>query len=183
MTFSQLMALASGHAEARILQTGVSLGIFEALASGPQDAATLSHRLQLDPKATELLLNALVALDVLAKDARHFALSGSANQYLLRRSPHYLGAMILFEDLSWQSWAKLPEAIRSGKPARPPNMYQDDRSETEIFINAMDSLVRARGDADALADALDWQKVGALLDIGSGPATYPIELCKKFGGM
>ena len=56
--------------------------------------------------------------------------------------------MIRFESLLWSCWEKLPEAIRSGQPARPPNMYQDDPAETEIFIKAMDSLVngpRRRG--------------------------------------
>ena len=45
--------------------------------------------------------------------------------------------MILFEGLSWQAWKELPEAIRSGKPARPANMYQEDPGETKIFIDAM----------------------------------------------
>jgi hypothetical protein len=183
MTFSQLMALASGQAEARILQTAVSLAIFEALASGPRDAGTIAVNLGLDPEATELLLNALAALGVLTKNAQAFALSASASRYLIRRSPEYLGGMILFEDLSWQSWAKLPEAIRTGKSVRPSNMYQEDPSETEIFITAMDSLVRARGDTGALSSALDWREVAELLDVGSGPATYPIELCKKFSAM
>jgi len=47
----------------------------------------------------------------------------------------------------------------------------------------MDSLVKARGDIDVLIDALDWRDIGDLLDVGSGPATYPIALCKKFSHM
>jgi O-methyltransferase/methyltransferase family protein len=183
MDLPQLIALASGHAEARILQAAVSLGIFEALQSAPQAAATVATQLNLEAKATELLLNALTALDVLQKHAQVFSLTEPAKQYLLRSSPQYVGGMILFEDLSWQSWAKLPEAIRTGQPARPANMYQTDANETAIFINAMDSLVKARGDTDALTQALDWQNVGELLDVGSGPATYPIALCRNFSNM
>ena len=180
MNFSQLMALAGGHAEARILQTAVSLGVFDALEGAPQPAAAVAGKLNLEPKATELLLNALTALTLVEKNAQAFSLTRGARQYLSRSSPRYLGGMILFEDLSWQSWGKLPEAIRTGKPARPANMYQEDASETEIFIDAMDSLVKARGDTDAVAKALDWQNVGDLLDVGSGPATYPVALCGRF---
>ena len=183
MIFSHLMGLASGHAEARILQTAVSLDIFEAIGSAPKDARTIANRLQLEPVATELLLNALTALKIIEKRGQAFSLLDAANQYLLRSSPQYVGGMIKFEDLSWQSWAKLPEAIRTGKSVRPANVYQDDPSETEIFINAMDSLVKARGDAEAVINALDWQDIGALLDIGSGPATYPIALCRKFSNL
>ncbi len=183
MNFTQLISLASGHAEARILQTAVSLGIFEALRNPPQAAADIATKLHLDPRATELLLNALSALDLVNKDAQGFSLSDAAKRYLLRSSPQYVGGMILFEDLSWQAWAKLPETIRSGQPARRADMYQEDPNETEIFINAMDSLVKARGDSEAVTKALDWQTVGELLDVGSGPATYPIELCKSFSNI
>ena len=183
MIFSHLMGLASGHAEARIIQTAVSLDIFEAIGSAPKDARTIANRLQLEPVATELLLNALTALNIVEKRGEAFSLMDAAKQYLLRGSPQYVGGMIKFEDLSWQSWAKLPEAIRTGKSVRSANMYQDDPSETEIFINAMDSLVKARGDAEAVINALDWQDIGALLDIGSGPATYPIALCRKFSNL
>jgi cyclopropane fatty-acyl-phospholipid synthase-like methyltransferase len=31
-----------------------------------------------------------------------------------------------------------------------------------------------------LANAIDWSKIGTLLDVGSGPATYPIALCERF---
>ena len=137
MNFSQLMALASGHAEARILQSALSLGIFEALENAALASAAIATKLHLDPKATELLLNALAALDILEKRAPAFSLTEPAKQYLLRSSPRYVGGMILFEGLSWQAWKELPEAIRSGKPARPANMYQEDPGETKIFIDAM----------------------------------------------
>jgi hypothetical protein len=179
MNFSQLMALASGHGPARIVQTAVVLGIFDALESSPQAAKQVATKLNLEPNATELLLNALAALDILQKREEYFYLSDSAKQYLLQNSARYVGGMILFEDLSWQSWANLPEAIRTGRSARPADMYQDDSNETEIFINAMDSLVKARGDAEVLINALDWRGVRELLDVGSGPATYPIALCRS----
>lgn len=183
MNFTQLMALASGHAEARIVQTSVRLGVFEALAPSPRTAAATAAELALHSGATELLLNALAALGVLVKDADQFSLTTAARQYLVRSSPKYLGAMIGFEDASWPVWERLPEAVRTGLPARPPDMYQNDAVETAIFINAMDSLVNARGDTAALIAGLDWHQVADLLDVGSGPATYPIALCRQFPGI
>jgi SAM-dependent methyltransferase len=180
MNFSQLMASASGHAEARILQSAVSLGVFDTLEGSPQTAEAVANSLKLDAQATELLLNALSALNILQKHGSSFSLAESVKPYLLRSSPRYLGGMILFEDLSWRYWEKLPDAIRTGKPARAANMYQEHPRETEIFINAMDSLVKARGDTEALASALEWADVESFLDIGSGPATYPIALCRRF---
>jgi hypothetical protein len=180
MNFSQLLALASGHVEARIVQTAVQLAIFDTL----QDTALSSHeigkRLGLELKATDLLVNALASMGLLEKQRENFFLTEVARRYLLKNSGEYLGGMIRFDASLWSCWEKLPEAIRSGKPVRTPDMYQSDRRETDIFISAMDSLVKARGDAEALAAALDATEITTLLDVGAGPATYPIALCRQF---
>jgi hypothetical protein len=181
MDFPQLMSLASGHVEARIVQTAVELGIFDTVEASPLGAEAIATSLNLNPQAAELLLNALTSLQLLNKRSETFSLADISKRYLLLSSPNYIGDMIRFELSLWHCWENLPEAIRSGKPVRPANMYQDDPNETEIFINAMDSLVKARGDTEVIASMLNWDDVGELLDVGSGPATYPIALCKKFG--
>ena len=180
MNFSELMGLATGHVEARIVQSAVELGVFDALATSPLHARSVAADLKLEPRAAELLLNALTSLQLLEKRSEAFSLTEISKRYLVSSSPHYLGDMIRFDASLWRCWENLPDAIRSGKPARSPDMYQDDAKETEIFTNAMDSLVKARGDTDVIVGALDWSKVGTLLDVGSGPATYPIALCAKF---
>lgn len=179
MDFTELMRLASGHVEARLTQTALELAIFDALQDSDATAAAVANRLKLEPKATELLLNALVALELLHKGKDHFFLTETATKYLLTSSPQYAGAMIRFESSLWACWEKLPDAIRSGRPVRPPNMYQEDPVETETFIKAMDSLVKARGDAEVIANAIDWSEVTEMLDVGSGPASYPIALCQR----
>jgi len=180
MDFSRLMALASGHVEARIVQSALELGIFDALEAAPLDAQAVALKLNLNSQATQLLLNALASLQLLVKQSEVFSLTDTSKRHLLRSSPQYVGGMVRFDASLWPCWERLPQAIRSGASVRPPNMYQDDPTETAIFIDAMDSLVKARGDADVLANALDWSKADTLLDVGSGPATYPIALCAKF---
>jgi hypothetical protein len=180
MNFSQLMTLASGHVEARIVQSAVQLAVFETLPNGPLSSQQVAVRLGLEPNATELLLNALASMDLLDKQLGNFSLTDVARRYLLKSSSEYLGGMIRFDASLWGCWEKLPEAIRSGKPVRRPDMYQGDPCETAVFISAMDSLVKSRGDPEALAAALDWSKVKMLLDVGAGPATYPIALCRRF---
>ena len=180
MDFTEIMRLAGGHVEARLTQTALELAIFDALKNSAATAEAVADRLKLEPMATELLLNALASLELLRKQEECFSLTAAAAKYLLKSSPQYLGAMIRFESSLWSCWEKLPEAIRSGQPVRPPNMYQDDPTETEIFIKAMDSLVKARGDAEVVANAIDWSGMTELLDIGSGPASYPIAFCERF---
>ncbi|MGZ8489177.1 MAG: methyltransferase family protein, partial [Candidatus Binatia bacterium] len=120
MNFSQLMGLAGGHVEARIVQTAVELVIFDALEATDLDAPTLAQTLNLHEPATELLLNALTAVGLLEKHRRSFSLTEVSRRHLLRSSPHYVGAMIGFDAMLWRDWEKLPEAIRTGLPTRPP---------------------------------------------------------------
>jgi hypothetical protein len=183
MNFSQLMSMASGHVEARIIQTAVELKIFDALERSPLSAAVVANRLGLEPRATELMLNALAAQSLLRKEAGQFSLGDAAKQFLLSSSAQYVGGMIRFEASLWSCWERLEQALRSGKAVRAANMYQDAPAETQTFVHGMDSLVKARGDAQVLAQAIDWSKVTTLLDIGSGPATYPIALCQQFAAL
>ena len=180
MEFADVARLASGHVEARIVQAAVELGIFDALWGGSINSGTLATTLGLEPRATELLLNALAALKLLEKDSGTFSLATISENYLVRQSPQYLGGMILFDASLWRCWEQLGDAVRTGKAVRPPNMYQENPKETATFINAMDSLVKARGDAEILAGVFHWEGVKNVLDIGSGPATYPIALCRRF---
>jgi predicted O-methyltransferase YrrM len=180
MDFTTLAGLASGHAEARILQTAVSLGLFVALEDRPLDARTVALTLHTDVRATELLLNALVAMALLEKQGTFFSLNPTSSTYLIHSSNKYFGDMVLFESSLWDCWGALEKTIRSGNPARETKMYQEDSRETERFIYAMHSLVEARGDTEVLKEKLDLSGVTDLLDIGSGPGTYPIHFCRQY---
>ena len=179
MDFTDVAKLAGGFVEARAIQAALEIGVFEALRYS-KDASGVAGAIRCDIRATELLLNALVSIGLLTKQQSAYSLNDAASTYLLKSSPKYLGGMILFDSSLWQCWGDLAKVLRTGKPARPPNMYQGDANETERFIHAMDSLVRARGDAEILAEMLDLNEVTELLDVGSGPATYPLSFCRKY---
>ena len=183
MDYSDLAKLAGGHVEARIVHAALELEIFEAIENHALEATSVADSLDLDPRATELMLNALTALGFLRKRQDRFSLTDVSAKYLKRGATGYLGGMIRFEASLWHCWTSLAEAIRSGRPVRPADMYQDNPKETTLFIDAMDSLVKARGDAEIMAEVFDWDNARELLDVGSGPATYPISLCQRFSNL
>jgi SAM-dependent methyltransferase len=182
MDFSAVARLAGGYAEARTLQAALELGVFEALRVS-STAAHLAVSLGSDPRATALLLDALVSIEILDKTGSIYSLNDASSTYLLKSSPKYLGGIIAFDASLWNAWGRLAESVRSGKPARSPDMYQNAPEETERFIGAMDSLVRARGDAEIVPQHLDLRAVRTMLDVGSGPATYPIEFCRLYSAL
>ena len=65
MEFSELAALAAGHAQARAIQVALKLKLFEVLAQAPLDADYLAAAIACDARATKLLANAVSALGLL----------------------------------------------------------------------------------------------------------------------
>lgn len=180
MGFGEIAAMAGGHAEARAIQVALKLGLFEALSRTPLDEASLARDMNTEARATGLLANALAALGLLDKSDGRFALTDDARRYLLRDSDEYLGGMILFDAARWDEWGRLEDSIRTGKPARTPDMFQSAPEDTARFIRAMDSLVRARGDAAWVAENLDLGKTGHIADLGGGPGTYVAAMLKRW---
>ena len=180
MDFAELAALASGHAEARAIQTALKLGIFDILAPVPLDDTALAAAISANRRATALIANAMVALELLDKRAGRYSLTDTSRRYLLRSSAEYLGGLILFDESIFETWAHLEQTIRTGAPARTPDMFQSRPEETERFIRAMDSLTRARGDPAYVAQRLDLSRVSRFADIGGGPGTYAVAMLHRW---
>ena len=174
------MSLAGGHAEARAIQVAVKIRLFEALEPGECGADSIAAAIRCDRRATMLLANALVALGLLYKRDERYGITDSSRRLLTESSPEYLGGMILFDEALWATWEKLEDSIRSGAPARTPDMFQSLPEETARFIRAMDSLVRARGDARWTADHMDLSFARTMVDLGGGPGTYLIEFLRRW---
>ncbi|MGH7248755.1 MAG: methyltransferase, partial [Pseudomonadota bacterium] len=182
MEFAELAAIAGAHAEARAIQVALKLGVFEAIGEHPVSAADLARVLGSDPRTTEVLASAVVALGLLALDGPdgRYSLSAASRRFLVKSSPEYLGGLILFDEAIFPLWSSLEAAVRSGRPARTPDMFQNDPAETERFIRAMDSLTRARGDALWVAENLDLRGARTIADLGGGPGTYLAALIRKY---
>ena len=172
--------MAGAHAEARAIQVALKLGFFEVLAEGPIHAQALSAALKTDMRATALLANAMAALGLLESSDDGYRLADGSRRFLVKSSPEYLGGMILFDEAIFQHWVRLEDSIRSGRPARTPDMFQSDPADTERFIRAMDSLTRARGDATWVAQHLDLANVMRIADLGGGPGTYLAAMVKHW---
>ena len=116
MNYSDLMKLAGGHVEARIVQAAVELEVFEAIGTHALEAASVAKLLDLEPRATELMLNALTALGLLRKREDRFSLADISAKYLQRDAPGYLGGMIRFEASLWALLDYIDRGYSEGSP-------------------------------------------------------------------
>jgi predicted O-methyltransferase YrrM len=171
----KLMDRIRAFQESRALLTAVELDLFSAVGQGAT-AAEVASRLQTDERATEMLMNALVALGMLQKKNGVFRNTRVAAQYLTERSPDSVRLAMMHTAYLWDRWSTLTECVRTGTSQQRANTGERDRHWTEAFIAAMDRNVGER--APLLTKAVDTSGVRRMLDVGGGSGGYSIAFAK-----
>jgi hypothetical protein len=114
-----LLRLSGSSRETYALHAGVKLDLFSHLADGSCAAIELSKKLELDARSLIMLLDALVALQLLEKQGDGYYVPESFSAFLNRKSPGYLGHIIIHHHHLVEGWSRLDEVVRSGAPMRP----------------------------------------------------------------
>lgn len=159
----------------RIVLSAVELKLFPELGQ-PVLGAELAQRLNLDERATLLLLNALTALGLLLKSNGSYCVVPELRSALTPGEGCILPAME-HRAVLWRRWSNLSDVVRNGGSTE--ELYEKDErpiEEVRSFIGAM--AVAGRPSAIEAVAALDFDGVGKLLDIGGGPGVYAMEFLK-----
>jgi len=148
--------------ESRVLLTAIELDVFSAVMEGAS-AQEVAGRLGTDPRATEMLLNALVAIGALLKRGGVFRCTHESQGLAAGR------AGLLHTVNLWDTWSSLTACLRTGTAMtsgpRNPDGQADER--TRAFIAAMHA--RAREAAEAFVFGL-FPTLG--IDRGSHKASH-----------
>jgi predicted O-methyltransferase YrrM len=176
MTFDELMETARSFQESRILLTAIELDVFTALGEGAA-APEAAARLGADPRATEMLLNALAALGTLTKRQGIFHNTPMTAQYLSDHSPASERAGLMHMAHLWDRWSALTEVVRTGKVSR----RRRGKRWTQAFIAAMHRGARAR--ASHVVQAVGVEGVKKMLDVGGGSGALSIAFAQAAPGL
>jgi len=161
----------NGFRESRVLLTAIELDTFTAVGDGA-DAPTVARRLGTDARATEALLNALVALGLLAKRDATFTNTPVAARYLADGAEHDSRAALMHTAHLWARWSTLTDCVRRGTSVTLDRASRRDAEWTEAFIAAMHKNARLR--APLVVRAVGLEGVRRVLDIGGGSGAYAI---------
>lgn len=169
--------------KSKTLLSAVELGVFTALGKGPLDGDTLIERIRIHRRGSRDFLDALVALDLLDRDAAGcYANRPDCALYLDARSPNYIGgALERLNTRSYESWSHLTEALRTGRgdtmlaTGGYAALYADNAA-FEMFLRAMtgSSLMPAQ----ALAKIFPWHLHATVIDIGTAQGSVPVEIAR-----
>ncbi|MGC8792137.1 MAG: methyltransferase [Bryobacteraceae bacterium] len=153
--------------ESRLLLTAIELDIFTAVGEGAT-AAEVAGRAGTDPRATEMLLNALAAVGVLGK--REGVFYNTPESRLLREDVPESARMAMMHVVHlWESWSLLSECVRKGTRVRSRRRR---RAETDAFIAMMHYNAGER--APMVVEAIGLKGVRRVLDLGGGSGAYAI---------
>ena len=169
----KLLKTAGSYWEACTLHAGVKLEVFTEIGDDYVAAEDIARRLGGDVRGVIMLLNALTAMGLLIKKDDYYANASESKTFLVKKSPQYIGYMIMHHYYLVSTWSKLPEAVRSGKPVRQRSY--NDSEESESFLMGMFNLAMAS--APQLSAQIDLSGRRHLIDLGGGPGTYAIYFC------
>lgn len=159
-----------GFRASRVILTANNFGIFDHLKK-PKTAGEIARAIGTDPRATEILLDAVTAAGLLKKSSRRYRNTETSRKFLVKDSKLYQGDMLRHADTLWKSWAGLDEVVKTGLPNKSGTRDYDS------FIRAMHNNAAFR--AKEVIASIDLNGVTRALDLGGGPGTYSVELARK----
>ena len=157
------------------LHGAVVLDVFTRIGDSRVVGQRVAEQLDAPVDAVGRLLDALTAMGLLTKDAGGYANTKASRTYLSMDSDRYIGYIIRHHHHLVESWARLAEAVVTGKPVRLP-VREKGTDAREAFLMGMFNLATQL--APQLVPVVDLSGCTTLLDLGGGPGTYAIHFCR-----
>jgi (2Fe-2S) ferredoxin/SAM-dependent methyltransferase len=155
----------------RALLTALELDVFTAVGEGAS-AESVAQSIHADPRATEMLLNALVSLNLLEKREGAFFNSAKTARFFSEGSRDNARDGLQHIANLWHRWSTLTQCVRAGTSVAT---RQRDEAGVKAFIAAMDRNARER--AGAVVKAVT-SSIKRMLDLGGGSGAYSIAFAR-----
>ncbi len=170
LTPEPIREIAYGFQRSRVVLSAYELGIFGAVADGGNASRNVARMLETDPRATDRLMNALVAMGLLTKQGEVFRNTPAGSRFLLPSSPDYMAGLMHTVHL-WDTWSTLTEAVRRGTSIPAGQQRRADPATwTTAFIAAMND--RARKQAPLTVAMMELKEGMRVLDVGGGSGAF-----------
>jgi ubiquinone/menaquinone biosynthesis C-methylase UbiE len=174
-----LMRILGDFANSQILDAALEYDFFSLIEKGLQTAEEIARAAGTDARATRIVLDSLPALSLVEKRAGKYFLTPSAEVFLVRGKPAYVGDFRHVALALWDGMAHLKESLKTGKPSS----RMDTVTELEVWEKlVLGIIVIAEPAAKALCDEL---KIGAerkalkVLDIAGGSSIFGMTILSR----
>lgn len=177
----RIVAIGAGYCASKVLLSAIGLGLYTELGDDAMTAPVLAERLGLLTRPATDFLDALVSLDLLARDGdgaeARYRNTPETARFLDEASPDYQGGLLkIWDARNFRFWADLTEALKTGKPQSEikhsghsffDTLYADPR-RLDAFMSAMDASPRRN--FELLAQRFPFADHARLCDVGGADA-------------
>jgi len=175
----------------KVLFTAVSLRLFDRLEPAPVSAAQLAADTATHPDALQRLLDACVALALLARDGPLYRNLPVASRYLRQDSPDTLAGYVLYSDrVLYRLWGNLGDAVREGSHRWEQTFGSRAGVFESLFATDQDRLTFLQGmhgmgllSSPAVAAAFDLSRFTHFCDLGGATGHLAIAACRRYPGL
>jgi len=168
--------VANSFRESRTLLTAFELKIFTVLDKHIMTSNEVSQKINSNARATDRLMNALCAMDLLKKVHGKFYNTDLSSKYLVEGKPDFMGNLYHINNL-WNTWSHLTDSVIKGSSPTSDEGKSEKDDWVESFIGAMH--YRGVHQGKILAMMIDLTNVKRMLDIGGGSAAFSMEIVKR----
>ncbi len=156
------------------VHAGVKLDVFSAIGNKELSSEDVAQKVNADKRAVAVLLNALTAMGLLAKTDDKYRNTPFGGSFLSKDSEKYIGYMVMHHHHLVESWSKMDEAVRTGKPVRTESSHSSEERRESFLMGMFNTAMNV---APFLVPKIDLSDRHHLLDLGGGPGTYAIHFC------
>jgi precorrin-6B methylase 2 len=175
-TVDELMEKVRGYGPACLIAATADLDLFTALGRTPATVGEAAKKIQADPHATEVLLDALVALELLVKRGDTYEVPPDVAELLTEGSPTNILPAVRHQGNCLRRWAQLARVVQTGRPAPREPSIRGQAGDCESFIGAMNNFTQFL--APRIVEKLMPLWFQRLLDIGGASGTWTIALLR-----
>ena len=174
-----LMRILGDFGNSQILDASLEYDFFTVVHKGFHTADEVAREAGTDPRATRIVLDALMALGLMDKKAGRYLLPAISEVFLVRGKPSYIGEFRHVALALWDGMAHLKESLKTGKP----RSRLDTGDELQVWEKLVIGIIPiAEPAAKALCDILH---IGAdrkglrVLDIAGGSSIFGMTILAR----
>ncbi len=186
-----VVELLTAFRRSKTMFAAVSLGVFDALAEGPQTLPALAEQLGANADALGRLLDACLGLGLLVRAGERYQNTPASTAYLTKTSPDRLTGYIGYSnDVMWKLWSHLEDAVREGTHRWQQaygwegpifaHFFRTDEAKRE-FLMGMHGFGRIS--SPEVVAAFDLGRFKCLVDLGGATGHLAIAACQRYANL
>jgi SAM-dependent methyltransferase len=168
----QILEMMRAFQPACVIGAAAELDIWGVLEEEPLSAEETAKSLTADLRATTMLLDAVVAIGLLAKEEGRYRVPAELRPLLTHGTPQTVLPMVLHSMNILRSWSQLAAVTMTGAPRPHTPSIRGAEADRAAFIAAMHAVSIPW--ADDLVAKLGPPKFQRLLDVGGASGTWTL---------